>query len=996
MATPSRASFRGADRKAVAAVTILAGAWFAVHAVFAQTALVITTAPAASGLTQDSAVIRWSTSEASTTVVRFGISAAMGDTQRKVAIVPGAPEEDAYEINHSLTLAELQPSTTYFYQAESATQDGRVATSAQATFTTAAASAPLTGVSMTSPSAGATVAIPVELRATTNGPAASADFTVKMLTGVQVTKIGGADAGNGENWDFGGLKLAAGTYVVTATAAGTDAAGMAVTVESAAVTFSVPRDCTVDDWSCGEWGQCTTAGAQTRACALPGTCRDPGLENPATSRSCTPPCTKDAWECGAWDACAAGGTQARTCALKTDCPSVETPKPPESQKCVPACAEDVYSCTDWGTCVVQKVATSFAMSRACTRTTDCPGVDTPKPAETQACNPAATCPKDIWRCADWSECGRDGTQARSCALEKDCPGADTPKPAESQQCAPASVNEPADVNAPASSPVASEDVLAVMGAGDQAKTLSDECAKAGILPERCASWLKAKYADKSCAAAGIFNYASCEKRLTDANGGTFPGCEGKTPGECAAIKARVMLGYMPDDTKKKVDDAVASGAPADALAALGPSAGLVLALRPAKKDGSVWWPAVVGENGETSSNMIVFDADKDGLLDDLERRLGTDPSIPDVAGDGGAGGKVSRDILKTFFEKGDTPSEFVVVDTNGDGTPDTLVDDRKLLGLKIYDPGKAYLLGDTASYSGAFGPDPKVVPESFFAKGDKPTEQQFGTMIDSRMITVDVDGDGKPEGKVSRDILKSFFEKGDTPTRADFNIVDFAFITGAPLEQPLATGVVDAGLTIDLEAPPDGAARPSSGGRENVNDVNSVPVINDAGPLGMPTRDVNDPSAIQGRAAAEGDRAKKGLVVKGRAAPHAIVVIYVYSYVPMVLTTTADENGQYTYDLSDDVGDGEHTAYVALTDDTGKIAMKSSPLSFFVKEARAVTQDEFAKPDVVVLTEPIAQAQRWYLFGAAGAILAGLGVVWFVVARRMKETPPAPPAPPAA
>lgn len=79
----------------------------------------------------------------------------------------------------------------------------------------------------------------------------------------------------------------------------------------------------------------------------------------------------------------------------------------------------------------------------------------------------------------------------------------------------------------------------------------------------------------------------------------------------------------------------------------------------------------------------------------------------------------------------------------------------------------------------------------------------------------------------------------------------------------------------------------------------------------------------------------KTLRLSGKALPNMHVTIYVYS-TPIVVTVKADENGDWTYELDKDIEDGEHEAYVAVTDATGKITAKSEPIAF-VKTAQAVS-----------------------------------------------------------
>jgi hypothetical protein len=1089
------ARFLGRAFVASAVFAAVLAVWFAARGAAAQQAsLSITGGPAVTAITQDSAVIRWTTGEASTTVVRFGATAAMSESQRKVVIVPGAAEEEAFEISHSLTLQELKPATTYYYAVESAAQDGRTASSAQSTFTTAGASAPLTGVTLASPAAGAKFTDAFDLRAVTSGPAAAVDFTVTTSTGTKVTKVGGANSGDNLNWLFGGMKLQPGSFQVSATATGKDAAGAAVTFDSAPVMFAVQRACTAADWSCGPWGECGKPvdgkAMQTRTCTRKADCAESPATTPVQQQMClpSPGCTSDIWSCGEWSACSAEGKKNRKCTLTEDCPTATTPKPEETAACEPVCTADIWTCSDWGKCDKERKE-----RRVCSLSFDCPNVTVPeKPQEARPCMftpgnedvnaPAVeNCDKDLWSCGEWGECkdgGNGPVRARTCTLADDCPFAETPKPEETEKCeAPsaASASQPslkdagvfvpvalspqeASVGHDQNEPAGALYEVSLVGVDDPAmqRELVRECRAGGILAERCAAWLAAKYADRSCAAQGAFTKETCEKALTAGHGGIFPGCEGKSAAECDGVRARAMIGYMPGDAKAKLDAVVGTGDVAGAMDALGGAAPGLLAVREDKKDAADWWPSVVKGGMETSSSMIIIDTDKDGLADDLEKRLGTDPRVPDVATGGKVDGKETRELLKALFADGEIPTqEFVFVDTDGDGKAD-LIEDRKILGLRKFDPTKVYQAGDTVAFDD--GKKVNKLPGGSFEKGDKPTEPQFG---------IDLDGDGRPEATMTSRLLRNFFEKGDKPTQEQFGVVDRALMTGAPLEQPLGgTGEVDKKITVEI-------VKPAAGGEtlNETNDVNrrtiggaqdcydacgrrcganascltecrancragqsggalgradspdvcriecearncnagnaasfqqcSLKCADDCGvttaaPTGASSgiarqtdADVNAPSDINGAAPA----AAVQNVLRGRAAPNATVLLYVYSYVPMVLTTTTDENGDFSYDVGDSIGDGEHTVYVALTDDTGKIAKKSEPLSFFVKEAKAVSQDEFTKPDVNVAVEPVAQAQRFYLMGAAGAIILGLAAAWFVVGRRMKEAPPAPPAP---
>lgn len=81
---------------------------------------------------------------------------------------------------------------------------------------------------------------------------------------------------------------------------------------------------------------------------------------------------------------------------------------------------------------------------------------------------------------------------------------------------------------------------------------------------------------------------------------------------------------------------------------------------------------------------------------------------------------------------------------------------------------------------------------------------------------------------------------------------------------------------------------------------------------------------------------QKVLKLNGKALPNAFVTVYIYSNAPIVVTVKTDAQGIWTYELDKELEDGEHEAYVAVTDNTGKITAKSEPLKF-VKTAQAAT-----------------------------------------------------------
>ncbi|MBI4457880.1 fibronectin type III domain-containing protein [Candidatus Uhrbacteria bacterium] len=367
-----------------------------------------------------------------------------------------------------------------------------------------------------------------------------------------------------------------------------------------------------------------------------------------------------------------------------------------------------------------------------------------------------------------------------------------------------------------------DSLIAPPSPGAQALTANDLCVQNGILPERCKSWLEVRFADKTCAEAGLTTRESCEKFLTSANNGVFPGCEGKNEAECATVKNLTTISYLPAEVKEKANAAIQELINEKKVADL---PGL-MPIAKTELAGVGWWKSSPAAGAETSPGVLVKDSDGDKLFDDFESLMGTDPTK---------------------------------ADSDGDGVNDT--DELK--------------------------------------NGSNPA------------------GTGK-------------LAKALTPTES-------AVVFRKPIEQPRGSGKVNPAFKVETSAPTTGASDEKKG--------------------------------------------KTG-TIKGRCAPKATCLLYVYSYIPMVFTAAADENGDFTYTLDQSLIDGEHTVYVALTDDTGKITAKSNPLSFFIKEAQAASKDDFLRADVNVSQEPAAQMSRTYLWASLLLIPIAAMLVWQVAKKR--------------
>ncbi|MDO8507254.1 MAG: Ig-like domain-containing protein [bacterium] len=120
----------------------------------------------------------------------------------------------------------------------------------------------------------------------------------------------------------------------------------------------------------------------------------------------------------------------------------------------------------------------------------------------------------------------------------------------------------------------------------------------------------------------------------------------------------------------------------------------------------------------------------------------------------------------------------------------------------------------------------------------------------------------------------------------------------------------------------------------------------------------------------QGSNFKKGqkIVFSGKAVPNGKVLLFFQSD-PFEDVATADKDGNWSYELTQDLGEGEHSLQIAVTDPTTNLTSeKSAPVKFvLVAEAKAVTvqtKDPQKKP-----SHPL----YFYLLGGFAAIILVAG-----------------------
>lgn len=137
-------------------------------------------------------------------------------------------------------------------------------------------------------------------------------------------------------------------------------------------------------------------------------------------------------------------------------------------------------------------------------------------------------------------------------------------------------------------------------------------------------------------------------------------------------------------------------------------------------------------------------------------------------------------------------------------------------------------------------------------------------------------------------------------------------------------------------------------------------------------------------AAANSSGSTSAVQITGRGIPGEVVTLFVYSSLPLVMTTRVNEDGNWTYTLKQSLVDGPHEVYVAVNDETGKVVARSSPLAFLVREARAASPAELFAP--APLASPVFNWGRIYLPLSIAVII--IGVMLFLIAYNLTRRHP--------
>jgi len=279
--------------------------------------------------------------------------------------------------------------------------------------------------------------------------------------------------------------------------------------------------------------------------------------------------------------------------------------------------------------------------------------------------------------------------------------------------------------------------------------------------------------------------------------------------------------------------------------------------------------------------------------------------------------------------------------------------------LKKNDPEKFDEVGEVMPFKKGFETTLRLIKsEEQMALGGDESLRSAGSV----MVAFDADGDGIPddvERRFGLDPLNADTDGDGTGDTEEFRTlpkkgIDKAIADGATLGQPLTEGETDETLTIKLGSQNGGAERPGSG--------------------------------------------ETGATFTGSGTPGEVVTIYVYSDMPVVVTTTVDENGQWSYSMGETLKDGPHEAYVVINDDEGNVTRKSSPLALFIQGASAATAAEAASESVAAeLLDAQANALQgsvvetnltYFIIGGLALVLVAFALLAAIMRQKSVNGPP--------
>jgi hypothetical protein len=127
------------------------------------------------------------------------------------------------------------------------------------------------------------------------------------------------------------------------------------------------------------------------------------------------------------------------------------------------------------------------------------------------------------------------------------------------------------------------------------------------------------------------------------------------------------------------------------------------------------------------------------------------------------------------------------------------------------------------------------------------------------------------------------------------------------------------------------------------------------------------------------------LVLRGKAEPNTVIVLYIYS-TPIIVMVTTDNEGNWSYNLDQELEDGEHKVYVAKVDNSGSILARSEPIFFRKAEARVTFETSDSVP---INSQSQSFFQKYFLIISISIVAAAILIALMIVGvKRENDTIP--------
>jgi hypothetical protein len=155
-------------------------------------------------------------------------------------------------------------------------------------------------------------------------------------------------------------------------------------------------------------------------------------------------------------------------------------------------------------------------------------------------------------------------------------------------------------------------------------------------------------------------------------------------------------------------------------------------------------------------------------------------------------------------------------------------------------------------------------------------------------------------------------------------------------------------------------------------------------------------AAVANTTDTKGGTKKQALKFNGKAKPDTKVLLYIFSE-PLVVATSADKNGDWSYSLEDPLAPGKHEAYALVNKGDGSYE-RSSVFSFAVAKAEAASSNPNGLSLKLERNQPTAQkassSTKLYIAGVAILVVIVAGLAANLMRIRSKKgstnSPPAP------